>query len=103
MQRVEQVNKFLDLFFFLDLDIVLLETVKSKLALVVDEDLERVLHELAADVLDVLRHGGREHHDLLLRGSGLEDCLDVASHIYKIEFSTSYLNWRLINRQFPLN
>jgi len=29
MQRVEQVNKFLDLFFFLDLDIVLLETVKS--------------------------------------------------------------------------
>lgn len=58
MQRVKQVNKLLDLFLFLDLDEVLLETVKGELALVVNEDLEGVDHELATDVLNFLGHGG---------------------------------------------
>ena len=99
MQRVEQINKLLDLFLLLDLDEILLETVKSEFALVVNEDLEGIYHELATDVLNFLGHGSREHHHLLLGRSGLEYRLHIASHIYKIEFSKTYLNWRLINRR----
>lgn len=73
MQRVEQVNKFLDFFLLLDLDEILLETVKSEFALVIDEDLEGVDHELATDVLNFLGHGSREHHHLLLGRGSLED------------------------------
>jgi hypothetical protein len=51
----------------------LLETVKSEFALVIDEDLEGVDHELATDVLNFLGHGSREHHHLLLGRSSLED------------------------------
>ncbi len=101
MQRVEQVNKLLDLFLLLDLDKVLLETVKSEFALVVNEDLEGIYHELATDVLNFLGHGSREHHHLLLGRSSLENGLHISSHIYKIEFRTTYLNWRLINRKTP--
>lgn len=99
MQRVEQVNKLLDLFLLLDLDKVLLKTVKSEFALVVNKDLEGIYHELATDVLNFLGHGSREHHHLLLGRSSLENGLHVSSHIYKIEFRTTYLNWRLINRK----
>lgn len=81
LERVKEVGELADLLVFLKLDVVLLETVEGQLALVIDEDLEWVPHELAADLLDFRRHGGREHHHLLLRRSGLEDLLDVASHI----------------------
>lgn len=101
MQRVEQVNKLLDLFLLLDLDKVLLKTVKSEFALVVNKDLEGIYHELATDVLNFLGHGSREHHHLLLGRSSLENGLHVSSHIYKIEFRTTYLNCRLINRKTP--
>ena len=73
VQRIKQINKFLDLFLFLDLDEILLKTVKSEFALVIDEDLEGVDHELATDVLNFLGHGSREHHHLLLGRSSLED------------------------------
>ena len=73
MQRVEQVNKFLDFLLLLDLDEILLETVESEFALVIDEDLEGVDHELATDVLNFLGHGSREHHHLLLGRGSLED------------------------------
>ena len=94
MQRVEQVNKFLDFFLLLDLDEILLETVKSEFALVIDEDLEGVDHELATDVLNFLGHGSREHHHLLLGRSSLKDRLHVSSHIYNklVELSSLILN-----------
>jgi hypothetical protein len=81
LQSVQEVGELHDLLLLVKLDVVLLETVEGEFALVVDEDLERVAHELAADVLDVVGHGGREHHHLLLGGCGLEDLLDVGSHI----------------------
>jgi len=58
---------------------------QSQLALVVDEDFELVLHEFAADVLDVGGHGGGEHHHLLLVGRVLEDLLHVPSHVHLLQ------------------
>jgi hypothetical protein len=55
---------------------------KGELSLVVDENLELVAHELAADVLDIIGHSGREHHNLFLRWGSSEDCLNITSHIY---------------------
>lgn len=81
LEGVQQVGELHDLLLLLKLDVVLLETVKGELALVVDEDLEGVAHELATDVLHVVGHGGREHHHLLLGRCGLEDLLDIGSHI----------------------
>jgi hypothetical protein len=68
--------------------------VEGKLALVVDEDFEGIAHELAANILHVLRHSGREHHHLLLGRSSLENRLHVSSHIYKklVELSSLILN-----------
>lgn len=81
VKRVEQIDQLLDLLILLYLDIVLLQAVKGKLALVVNEDLELVAHELAADVLHIWAHSCREHHHLLLGRGGLEDGLHVTSHI----------------------
>jgi len=70
--------------------------VESQLGLVIDVDLEGLdvskvvvgelnktcrLHELLAGCSDILREGGREHHDLLVVGSSSEDLLDVSSHV----------------------
>lgn len=60
---------------------VLLKTVQRQLGVFVNVMLGRVLHELAADGLDLIGKGGAEHHDLLLLRRGPEDLLDVASHV----------------------
>ena len=39
---------------------------EGELGLVINIDLERVLHEPFADEADLLVQGGREHHDLLV-------------------------------------
>lgn len=91
MKGIKQVNELLDLLLFLDLNVVLLKTVKSELALVVDKDFEGIAQELAANVLDFLRHGSREHHHLFLGRSGLEDCLNITSHVYTINLVEFFL------------
>ena len=58
MKRVKQIDELLNLLLLIYFDEVLLETVQSELALVINEDLELVAHKLAADSLDILRHGG---------------------------------------------
>ena len=60
---------------------VLLKTVERLLGVFVDEVLGRVLHEFAADRLDLVGQSGREHHDLLLLRGRTEDLLDVATHV----------------------
>ena len=51
-ERIQQVCQSSDLLIVLQFHVVLLQTMESKLAFVVDEDLELVLHELSANVLD---------------------------------------------------
>jgi hypothetical protein len=58
LQRVEEVDQLLDLLLLLNLQVVLLKTVKGQLGLVINEDLELVAHELATDVLHISGHGG---------------------------------------------
>lgn len=40
-----------------------------------------IVHELAAHRTNLLAQGGREHHDLLVVGSGAEDLLDITAHV----------------------
>ena len=54
---------------------------QGELGLVIDIDLERILHELLANGSDLLRECGTEHHDLLLGGGSAEDLLDVTAHV----------------------
>ena len=54
---------------------------KCELTLVLDKDLCRVAHKLAASQLDLVGERGREHHDLLAVGGALEDLLDIAAHV----------------------
>ena len=56
---------------------------KSELGLVINEDLERIPHELEADWSSGLGEGCAEHHNLLLHRSGLEDILDITTHIWR--------------------
>jgi len=80
-QGVQQVSQLADLLVFLQLHIELLQPMQSQLSFIVYEDFKLVLHELSADSLHIGRHGGGEHHHLLLMGSVLEDLLDVSSHV----------------------
>jgi len=66
--------------YFLDIDVVLDESVEDELGLI-DEDFDFLLHELFAVSSDGFRHGGAEHHDLLGVRSLHEDFLDVGSHL----------------------
>lgn len=81
LEVVEQLVQLAVLLRLCKLDIVLLETVKCELCLVIDVDLERVLHELLADRSSLLGEGGTEHHNLLLSRSGAEDLLNVTAHV----------------------
>ena len=84
LQAVEKVVELAVLLLLVKLHVVLLETVKCQLLLVIDVDLERVLHELLADNADVLVEGGREHHNLLVLGSSTEDGLDIIAHVCQV-------------------
>lgn len=81
LELIEEVVELAVLLLLIELDVVLLQTVQGELGVLVDVVLGGVLHELAADGLDLLGEGGREHHDLLLVGSGTEDVLDVGTHV----------------------
>lgn len=57
-ERVQEVSESSDLLVVLQLHVVLLKSVKSKFALVVNENLELILHESSTDVFDLTSHGG---------------------------------------------
>ena len=81
LEHVKDVVEFLVLLIFLEGDIVLLEAFEGEFVLVIDKNFEGLVHELTADLTDVLRQGGGEHHDLFLKRSALENLLHVTSHI----------------------
>ena len=82
LEFIEQLVEFAILLLFVELDVVLLQTVESKLGLIINVNFERVLHELLADRADLLGECGAEHHDLLLCRGSAEDLLNVAAHVY---------------------
>ena len=82
LKLVNQVHQFCDLIALFKADVVLAETVKCELTLVLDKDLCRVAHELAAGQLDLSRESGCEHHHLLSMRCFLENLLDVTAHVY---------------------
>lgn len=49
LKLIEQLVQLSVLLLLIELDVVLLETVQSKLCLIINVDFERVLHELLAD------------------------------------------------------
>lgn len=81
LELIDQVHQFGDLVALLKAHIVLAKTVKGQLALVLDEHLSWVAHELAASDLNLVGESSSEHHHLLAVRGLLEDLLDVATHI----------------------
>ena len=81
LELIKQLIEFSVLLLFVQLDVVLLKTVKCELGLVVDIDLEGILHELLAYGSDFCRESGAEHHDLLLGWGSAEDFLDITAHV----------------------
>lgn len=85
LHLVKELIELPVLLLLIKLDVVLLETVQSELGVIIDINLQRVLHELLADWADFLGQGGAEHHDLLLCGCSTEDLLNIAAHINLVE------------------
>src|SRR5690242_190655 len=92
LELVEKIIELPVLLTLVELHVVLLQTVKSQLLLVVDIDLKRVLHELLASLADLLRQGGGEHHHLLVSGCCAEDGLYIVAHIC-ISVSYNCVSW----------
>jgi len=89
VEGVDQVGQLGVLLVLIKLDVVLLESVESEFALVLNQHLRRVAHELLASELDVAGEGGSEHHNLLVVRSLLENVLDVASHVHGVSTEES--------------
>ena len=53
LQLIDKIHQLADLVTFVKTDVVLAETMKGELALVLDEDLGGVAHKLAASDLDL--------------------------------------------------
>lgn len=81
LQLVNEIHELGDLVALLKAHVVLAETVKRQLALLLDQDLGRVPHELAARDLDLLRECSSEHHHLFAMRRALENLLDIATHV----------------------
>ena len=64
LEDIQKLKKFPVLLVVLKLAVMLLETVKGKLGLIVDIDLHGVLHELLADWTDLFGERRRKHHHL---------------------------------------
>jgi hypothetical protein len=62
----------------LDSNVELLNTFEGELVLL-DEDTDRVAHELGGDLEDILGHGGGQEDDLSRLGQKLEDVVDLLS------------------------
>ena len=82
LQLIKEVVELPVLLTLVKLHVVLLQTVKGQLLLVVNVDLERVLHELLAGLADLLCQGGGKHHHLLVGGCGAEDGLHIIAHVW---------------------
>ena len=54
LQLIDQIHELADLVALIEADVVLAETVQGELALVLDEDLGGVAHELATCELDLV-------------------------------------------------
>lgn len=54
LQRIKQVTELSIFFPFAEFDIVLLKTMECKLGLIINVNLERILHELLADRTNIL-------------------------------------------------
>lgn len=91
LQVVKKLVELPVLLTLFQLDVVLLETVKSQLGVLVDIMLGRVLHELPTDRLDLVRQCRTEHHDLLLLRSCTEDVLDIAPHVWQSQLVSEFL------------
>ena len=63
-------------FFLLDSNVELLDTFEGQLSLL-DQDTNRVTHELSGDLEHILRHGGGEENDLGRLRKKLEDVVDL--------------------------
>ena len=81
LKRIQKIVKLPILLTLVELYVVLLKTVKGKLLLVVDVNLQWILHELLASQADLLCEGGGEHHDLFVCRGSSEDGLDIVAHI----------------------
>ena len=81
LECVKQIVELSILLRLAELDVVLLQPVQGKLGLIVDVDLQRVLHEFLADRTNLLRERGAEHHDLFLCRRRAEDLLHVSAHV----------------------
>ena len=99
LKLVQQFIEFAVLFCLAELDVVLLQTVQGELGLAVDVDLQRILHEFLGDRSDFLRQSRAEHHDLLLGGSGTEDLLHIAAHIWSVVSDSQYRYRVLLTHQ----
>ncbi len=83
LQLIEQVVETTILLTLAKLNVVLLETVKCELLLIINVDLEGILHKLLADWASSWGKRCREHHNLLLSWCGAEDLLNIAAHVWK--------------------
>ena len=80
-ENVEQVVQLPVLLTLAELNVVLLEAVKSELRIVINVNFKRILHKFLANWSNLLRECGAEHHHLFLGWRSSENLLHISTHI----------------------
>ena len=81
VEFIKQLNKLSNFLCLFKLHEILLESMKGKLSLLVDEELLWVLHVHSTYVLGLLGKSSREHHNLSVLTALHEDLLNLGSHV----------------------
>lgn len=81
IEFIKQLDKLSNFLCLLELHEILLESMKGKLSLFVDEKLLWILHVHSTYVLGLLGKSSREHHNLSVLTALHEDLLNLGSHV----------------------
>lgn len=82
LEVINEIMKLMILLFLSKLDVVLLKSMESELRLIINNDLEWIIHELLTNCSHIFIHSGTVHHNLFLIWGLTEDLLDISSHFY---------------------
>ena len=97
LQGVQELHQLPVLLCLSQTHVVLLQTMKSQLCVVINEDFDLVLHELATDRADFLVHGSGEHHYLLFTRSQLEDGLYICTHVHLFQHLVAFIHYEVLD------
>lgn len=92
LEVVENSYKFADFVLFIEVLLILEQTVQHQFRLVFNDDFDGVVLELDAFIPDFAGYGTRKHHGLFFFGCFYKNLLHVGSHFVFLDHSVAFVD-----------